>query len=41
MSILVDENTRVICQGITGKHGSFHSKEMLKYGTKLVGGVRP
>ncbi len=41
MSILVDESTKVICQGITGKHGSFHSKEMLKYGTKLVGGVRP
>jgi succinyl-CoA synthetase alpha subunit len=41
MSILVDENTKVICQGITGKHGSFHCREMLKYGTKLVGGVRP
>lgn len=41
MSILANENTKVLCQGITGKHGSFHSKEMLKYGTKLVAGVRP
>ncbi len=41
MSILVNEDTKILCQGITGKHGSFHSKEMLRYGTKLVGGVRP
>ena len=41
MSILVDKNTRLICQGFTGKHGSFHSEQALKYGTNLVGGVRP
>src|SRR5437763_10613025 len=41
MSILVDRNTRVICQGITGGHGSFHSKHCLDYGTQLVGGVTP
>ena len=41
MSILVDKNTKVICQGFTGKHGSFHSEQALKYGTKLVGGVTP
>jgi len=41
MSILVDKNTRVICQGITGKAGEFHSKNGLEYGTKLVAGVTP
>ena len=41
MSILIDKNTKVICQGFTGKHGSFHSEQALKYGTKLVGGVTP
>ena len=41
MSILVDKNTRVICQGFTGKHGTFHSQQALAYGTKLVGGVSP
>ncbi len=41
MSILVDKNTRVICQGFTGKQGTFHSEQCLKYGTKLVGGVTP
>ncbi|MCG2881488.1 MAG: succinate--CoA ligase subunit alpha [Acidilobus sp.] len=41
MGILVDENTRVIVQGITGKEGSFHTKLMLQYGTKIVAGVTP
>ena len=41
MSILIDKNTKVICQGFTGKHGTFHSEQALKYGTKLVGGVTP
>ena len=41
MSILIDENTRVLVQGITGHHGSFHTKAMLKYGTKIVAGVAP
>ena len=41
MSILVDKNTKLICQGFTGKHGTFHSEQALKYGTKLVGGVTP
>ena len=41
MSILVDKNTKVICQGFTGKHGTFHSEQALNYGTKLVGGVTP
>ncbi|MBI4358543.1 MAG: succinate--CoA ligase subunit alpha [Candidatus Omnitrophica bacterium] len=41
MAILVDENTKVIVQGITGSHGSFHTKQMLEYGTKIVGGVTP
>jgi len=41
MSILVDRNTKVICQGFTGKQGTFHSEQSLKYGTKLVGGVTP
>ena len=41
MSILVDKNTRVICQGFTGKQGTFHSEQCIAYGTKLVGGVTP
>ena len=41
MSILVNRNTRVICQGFTGKHGTFHSEQALAYGTQLVGGVTP
>ena len=41
MSILVDKNTKVICQGFTGKQGTFHSQHALDYGTKLVGGVTP
>ncbi len=41
MAVLVDENTRVIVQGITGREGSFHTKLMLEYGTKIVAGVTP
>jgi len=41
MSILVDKNTRVVVQGITGKEGSFHAKQSLEYGTKVVAGVTP
>ena len=41
MSILVNKDTKVICQGFTGSHGTFHSEQSLKYGTKLVGGVTP
>ena len=41
MSILIDKNTRVICQGFTGKQGTFHSEQCLAYGTKLVGGTTP
>jgi len=41
MSILINRNTRVICQGFTGRQGTFHSEQALAYGTKLVGGVTP
>ena len=41
MSILVDNNTKLICQGFTGAHGTFHSEQAIKYGTQLVGGVTP
>jgi len=41
MSILIDKNTKVICQGFTGSQGSFHSEQAISYGTKMVGGVTP
>ena len=41
MSVLVDKSTKLICQGFTGSHGTFHSEQAIKYGTNLVGGVTP
>ncbi|MBR3212630.1 MAG: succinate--CoA ligase subunit alpha, partial [Firmicutes bacterium] len=41
MSIIIDENTRLIVQGITGREGTFHTEQMLQYGTKVVAGVTP
>jgi succinyl-CoA synthetase alpha subunit len=41
MSILVDRNSKVICQGFTGRQGTFHSEQCIEYGTQMVGGVTP
>ncbi|MEO1275685.1 MAG: succinate--CoA ligase subunit alpha, partial [Pseudomonadota bacterium] len=41
MAVLVDENTKVICQGLTGAQGTFHSEQAIAYGTQMVGGVTP
>ena len=41
MAVLVDKNTRLVVQGLTGKEGSFHARQMVEYGTNVVGGVTP
>ena len=41
MSILINKNSKIICQGITGRQGSFHTEQCIEYGTKIVGGVTP
>src|SRR6478752_6191394 len=41
MSILINKNTRVICQGMTGSQGTFHTEQAIAYGTRMVGGVSP